>query len=206
MAEESPADSRRKRHQNARREQIVSAAARVFAEKGYHRATTQDIAQEAEVSEGTIYNYFTSKDELLLAIVNRLGDLQDLEERLSNATAGDARSLMNTILHERLEFTQQNFDMLRATLSEILVNPQLSRRYYQELILPTLAALEQFTQRLVEEHRIQAIEAPLVSRVLIGASFGLVLLRSLDDPITRVRWDELDDVMTLLFFDGLNPK
>ena len=48
----------------ARRNQILDAAARVFADKGYHRATTKRIARQAGVSEGTIYNYFDSKGDL----------------------------------------------------------------------------------------------------------------------------------------------
>ena len=48
----------------ARRNQILDAAAAVFAEKGFHRATTKEIAKTAGVSEGTIYNYFASKADL----------------------------------------------------------------------------------------------------------------------------------------------
>ena len=42
----------------ARREQILGAATRVFADKGFSRATTREVARAAGVSEGTIYNYF----------------------------------------------------------------------------------------------------------------------------------------------------
>ncbi|MFL7790868.1 MAG: helix-turn-helix domain-containing protein, partial [Anaerolineae bacterium] len=42
----------------ARRNQILDAAAAVFAEKGFHRTTTKEIASRAGIAEGTIYNYF----------------------------------------------------------------------------------------------------------------------------------------------------
>jgi hypothetical protein len=38
----------------------------VFTEKGYHKATTKEIARAASISEGTIYNYFNNKRELLV--------------------------------------------------------------------------------------------------------------------------------------------
>src|ERR687894_1280182 len=60
----------------ARREQIVGAAMRVFAEKGFRRATTREVAREAGVSEGTIYNYFEDKDALLLTILDRLNETE----------------------------------------------------------------------------------------------------------------------------------
>ncbi|MFC1951220.1 helix-turn-helix domain-containing protein, partial [Chloroflexota bacterium] len=48
-----------------RQRQILSAARRVFSQKGFAEATTAEIAREAGVSEGTIYNYFESKRDLL---------------------------------------------------------------------------------------------------------------------------------------------
>ncbi len=48
--------ARRERRIAARKEQILDAAAQVFAAKGFHRATTKEIAEAADVSEGTIYN------------------------------------------------------------------------------------------------------------------------------------------------------
>lgn len=66
----STGQERRAKHLAERRETILEAAARVFARKGFDKATTREIAQEAGVSEGTIYNYFTSKRELLTALAD----------------------------------------------------------------------------------------------------------------------------------------
>ena len=64
----SRGEDRRARRAAQRRQGILEAAARVFGRKGFDRATTREIALEADVSEGTIYNYFASKTELLLAL------------------------------------------------------------------------------------------------------------------------------------------
>lgn len=47
---------------------ILKAAQNIFAQKGFHEATISDIAKRAEVSEATIYEYFSSKEELLFSI------------------------------------------------------------------------------------------------------------------------------------------
>ena len=47
---------------------ILKAAQNIFAQKGFHEATISDIAKKAEVSEATIYEYFSSKEELLFSI------------------------------------------------------------------------------------------------------------------------------------------
>jgi TetR/AcrR family transcriptional regulator, transcriptional repressor of aconitase len=56
-------------HVQARRRQILSAALRCFARQGFHRTTMQDIFREADLSPGAVYSYFTSKDELIAAII-----------------------------------------------------------------------------------------------------------------------------------------
>ena len=58
-------------HLEARRNQIVDAAWQLFAQKGYHQTTMQDIATEAGLSAGALYRYFSGKDALLKAINDR---------------------------------------------------------------------------------------------------------------------------------------
>src|SRR6266853_3064959 len=52
-----------------RRDQIIDAAMRVFAQKGFTRATNKDIAREAGITPGLIYYYFDSKEDLLKTII-----------------------------------------------------------------------------------------------------------------------------------------
>src|SRR2546428_8876258 len=60
------------RLEGARRTQILAAAALVFARKGFDRATVTEIARAAGLAEGSIYNYFRSKEELLVHIPRQL--------------------------------------------------------------------------------------------------------------------------------------
>ncbi len=61
---------RRERERQRHREEIIEAAVTVFAEKGFHRTTVEDIAAEAEFSVGTLYNFFKSKDELYQSMID----------------------------------------------------------------------------------------------------------------------------------------
>ena len=74
MAQPNGRPARRERQMAARLEQILDAAAHLFAERGFHRTTTKDIAQAADVAEGTLYNYFETKNDLLFAILYRLSE------------------------------------------------------------------------------------------------------------------------------------
>src|SRR5215475_13433540 len=59
-----------------RREQIIDAALRVFAQKGFARATNRDVAQEAGITTGLIYYYFKSKEDLLKAALEERSPVQ----------------------------------------------------------------------------------------------------------------------------------
>jgi AcrR family transcriptional regulator len=59
---------RRERERERRRQQIMVAAKKVFTNKGFNRATMEAIAQEAELSAGTLYLYFESKEDLRVSL------------------------------------------------------------------------------------------------------------------------------------------
>lgn len=65
-----------------RKEQILQAAAAVFARLGFHKARMDDIVQEAGLSKGAVYWYFESKDEIITTILNRFMDreLENLQQ------------------------------------------------------------------------------------------------------------------------------
>ena len=57
---------------NERISQIITAAEDVFTRKGFDEARMDDIAEETGLSKGTLYNYFKSKDDLIIAILDRI--------------------------------------------------------------------------------------------------------------------------------------
>jgi AcrR family transcriptional regulator len=71
------APSKREQVREVRRHQILEAALQVFSQKGFHSANVSDVAAQAGVSQGTIYWYFDSKDDLfqaaLLSVFEQLG-------------------------------------------------------------------------------------------------------------------------------------
>jgi AcrR family transcriptional regulator len=82
----SEAASKREQLRQERREQILEAALTVFGQKGFHAANVSDVAAQAGVSQGTIYWYFDSKEELLTAaLLSFFGDFE--EEMLSGLQA-----------------------------------------------------------------------------------------------------------------------
>jgi AcrR family transcriptional regulator len=77
--------ARREREKEERRQSILQAAREVFFKHGFHRATVDDVAERAEVSKGTVYLYFESKETILAHLL--LEGLDELIGELERAYA-----------------------------------------------------------------------------------------------------------------------
>ena len=89
------------RKQTARREQIIKAAEKIFADKGFHETTISEIAKAAGLSEPTIYEYFASKEDILFTIPEetscKLGELIDFHLKMAKGTTAKLRAMIYII-------------------------------------------------------------------------------------------------------------
>ncbi|MGE0153171.1 MAG: TetR/AcrR family transcriptional regulator [Reyranellaceae bacterium] len=88
-----------RRSSEARKEQILAAAILLFGRDGYHRTTVQDVAREADVSVGLIYQYFKDKEDLLFAAIGNIFDVYNREIPLVVAAHRDALSQFKAAIH-----------------------------------------------------------------------------------------------------------
>lgn len=81
-----------------RRREIIATATRLFLAEGYENTSMNDVMKALDVAKGTIYHYFTSKDELLEAVVDQLaGDYAERRGELVNNTPGNAREKIRVL-------------------------------------------------------------------------------------------------------------
>lgn len=189
-----------------RRAQILEAATRVFAEKGFHRATTKDIARAAGIAEGTIYTYFAGKTDLLLGILNRLNETEQRAEHFNSASEWDFRTFLIAYLQQRMVTIWPNAEVFRAVLPELLVNSDLREKYFQQVIEPTILVAEQYFQMQIEQGQMRAVNVPLTVRAIASMVLGLLILQLLGDQLLAERWTELPEVLATMIFDGLKPQ
>lgn len=81
-------------HEYEQRQRIMCAAARCFCRTGYHRATIQDVCDEASLSKGGLYTYFKSKEELLTSV---LQESFTTTLRRAQAAAGSGRNALEKL-------------------------------------------------------------------------------------------------------------
>src|SRR3972149_11829628 len=85
-----------------RRQAILDAAMKVFAQRGYAAATIRAIAREANIAQGTIYLYFPSKRDILLALYRSM-ILESLEEIMARPRKGDGAAFLRSLLVDRIQ-------------------------------------------------------------------------------------------------------
>jgi AcrR family transcriptional regulator len=197
--------SRRERLKREREERILDAAAAVFAQKGYHQATIREIAQLADVADGTIYNYFDNKFDLLIGILARIAELEQLPEELLQALQSDVREFIVAAFRERMGRIEAGEEMLQAILPQVFVNPELRERFYHQYVLHIAGLLEPYVRAQVEGGHIRPVDVPLTVRMVQAQFVGLLVLRILGDEPLRRGWEEVPELLGTLLFDGLRP-
>jgi AcrR family transcriptional regulator len=189
----------------ARRTQILDAATRVFASKGFNRATIRDVAQAAGVADGTIYNYFANKTDLLFGLLDRLNDTERRPASLAQVEDASIPEFFRAYLRERVDALWSNADLFRAVLPELLANPELRARYHDEVIAPTMALGEAAFEGMAASGMIRGLDLPLSMRILAGSVLGLMVLQLLGDTTLAARWHEIPDAVADLLLPGLLP-
>ena len=120
--------TRRVASRRRRAPQIIEAAARVFAERGFHGATTQDIADVLGIRQASLYYYFSSK-EAALALVCLKGVEGFFEAAKAIAARPEsARERLSLLIHSHLTPLIDRADFVRVFLNERQHLPTESRR------------------------------------------------------------------------------
>ncbi len=110
--------SRKEREYRVHREEILSAAEKAFAAKGFFPTTMSDIAREAEFGTGTLYKYFKSKEELYFTLIEE--KVEKINRLVKNKLSqkGSAVERINGALVLQFEFFERNRDFFRIYISE----------------------------------------------------------------------------------------
>lgn len=158
----------RTREEAARRTQILEAAARVFARRGFDAARVSEIARTAGLSEGSIYNYFRSKEDLLVQIPQHF--VRPVLTPIASAPAPRNEAEMEALL----------LAMAQAVVVRVRAQAPFMKVFLSALPRLSLSARRQFMQ-LLPIHGADVLEAFLRE----GMRRGLV--RSDLDPVIAAR-------------------
>jgi AcrR family transcriptional regulator len=136
---------RRAREKAQRRREILDAARREFFERGFHAPTVDDVAARAEVSKGTIYLYFKSKEEILAHLLLEGLELllTEMEAVYDSDAPPPAETGLRALAHAYLDFCQNNPNYFRLIMAfdRGRFEESISRDLYKEVLNRSLRGL-----------------------------------------------------------------
>jgi AcrR family transcriptional regulator len=169
-----------------RRQHILEAAARRFAEVGYQRTTIRDIAMAAGVADGTVYNSFANKADLLLGLLDPLqAHLPGGQDGTVPATALSRDAVIGLLQARWAALSPDIIDMLRVVLAEALIDDQVRGAFTTRILAPAILPLETAIRDAGGD------DPPLAARGLVAVFLGGVILRMLGDAVLDAEADAL---------------
>ena len=199
-------NGRRQRRIERRRGEILIAAAQVFARKSYANTTTREIAAEADIAEGTLYNYFGGKRDILLAIAN---ESETLMERILLTGEGlRDREAVVRLFEEGLNIFELRLPFIRTMFIEAWVDDEILRDF-------AVAQLGHFHQRLeayIVEHidsgALRPVDPALCAQLALGMFGALVIpvLRGVAPLPAPDKRRELAEAVVDILFDGIRAR
>ncbi len=156
-----------------KRRQLLDAAVRVFARKGFHASRVGDIAEEAGVAHGLLYHYFKSKDQVLEAVfsenwsllIARIESVEETDEPAADQLRHVAAIVLRTWLHLP--------DVVRVVIQEFGRSPELGERI-SELTLP-IDAIQRVIARGIERGEFRKDIDPIFAATVVYGSIDELL-------------------------------
>ena len=158
------------------RDRLVAAAAEVFGEKGYDRATVHEIARRAGFTTGVIYGRFSGKAELLLAAIEAQSDDEFEQLFAENRFEGKATDIITTV---GSHLVTEEFDNGQALLLEAFVASRRDPEVAEMLLRVIDSRTEALTALVDDAKRTGAIDPSLdtlsIVRFCHAVGFGFLL-------------------------------
>ncbi|MBX2847482.1 MAG: TetR/AcrR family transcriptional regulator [Acidiferrobacterales bacterium] len=181
----------------------IEAAASVFAEKGFHGATTQDIASEMGIQQGSLYYYFKSKEQALQEVCEYGFDKHVKRMAKICARKQPFEAKMQMIITSHLSNYRQKNNALKVHNDQRLYLPKQSRTVLKELGTHYRRLLEQTLREGIDQSAVRAdIDTHFIAYSVIGIcnAWGANLVR--DEELDL--YDTIEQCADLILRGTLN--
>jgi AcrR family transcriptional regulator len=190
-----------------RRGQIMDAAMAVFSREGYDGATIANVAAEAGVAVGTVYNYFPSKRELLVEIAENYV-IAPFRQIVENRPGNDLEFLA-AIMENRLSLGLDDISRFLALVNEVQRDPALRQRYADQALGPVLNKLEDYIRMRIKDGTFRELDPALIVRAVGGMYIGFLLIVQMEGdktPVNTGNRQRLAREMANLVLEGVRRR
>ena len=187
--------AKRERRKEARPGELLAAALSLFVEKGFAATRAEEVAKRAGVSKGTLFLYFSSKEDLFKAVVRESisGRFHEWASERNDYQGSSADLLRDclTTWWERIGSTQAA-GITKLIITEAANFPELAAFYQSEVVVPGTALIQRVLQRGIESGEFRPVDlqygsflvmAPMLWLAISSHSVGACIPSSMEfDP------------------------
>src|SRR3954453_8871420 len=168
-----PAMTVRERGTRRRDEEVLAAAARVFARRGYADSSVQDIADEVGILKGSLYHYIDTKEDLLFWLLEDVHrDVEEILEEVAAVDDLDPLARIGLYVHRQVVYNLDNFERISIYYHDV---DALSAERL-ETVVNRRRAHERFITGLIREAQAQGLaDASLDARILANCLFATII-------------------------------
>jgi AcrR family transcriptional regulator len=192
-----------------RRAQILDAAMRAFAQKGFSRATNKIIAQEANITPGLIYHYFESKEALLKAIIEERSPAAIVRSLPPEVFTWPPEKLLRFLVPQILDLVEgEGFvQLVRVLVPEMIHNPAITP-LGATVIQQVTAIMEKYFTQKIADGELVLVDVRMAVHVLIGSLISFVLRRQVlrDPSVAHYTHVEIAEAISEIVLKGLIPR
>lgn len=190
-----------------KREKILDAAAELFSDKNYHEVMMEDVAKLISVAKGTVYNYFTSKEELYFTI---------MKTRMES---------LLTLLKQKIETEKSSLDSLRAFVVHLYMFMMRHRKFFliyqreslnkQNSFCEDLLSLEKQIKQIItqivssgeKEGVFRKVDEEFAISLILGSVYGAVqrgINNNFPEDVLIKEKEEIFDFVLHALYSGFN--
>lgn len=177
MINKTPKNSQKNLKNPKKAAAILKAAEHIFARKGFQTATISDIAKKAKVSEATIYEYFSSKEELLFAIPAEIVQQYQEKNREILPYIHGAANKLRFLIHRHLALYEDNPDYANVVMLILKGNPNFLKTESYSVVQSSARNYIQVLEEGIESNEFRRDMDPYVIRAMIWGSIEHLVTR-----------------------------
>ena len=185
------------------RQAIIEASYRLFTEQGYHGTSMRDIAAQAGITAGSIYNHFTDKEQIIQSVILKYHPIVRVLPHLSEVEGASAEALIRDAAHRMATEIEAAPGVLKLLFVELI---DLRGNHIPKMAQAMLPQIQQFLTKIYGSGEIARPRDPVIffsafAGILMGYAFAHVFLyelpsqplsdRSLDAYIETFLWGVL---------------
>jgi len=190
------------------RNRIIRAGLRLFANHGYEKTTTKELALAAKVAEGTLFRHFENKKAILIEVTT-LGWIEILTDLLTELSEMGSYKAVAQVMRKRMLKLSENADLLRVCFIEAQFHPELKEKIQSEVVEKMTDVAEAFFQTAMERGIYRKINPKIVAQVFLGmfAIAGFSNKTIIDPKASPKQLEEMAEGIADIFLNGvLNNK